>query len=80
MYSLRYNEQAAREAALDDGRIEGRTEGRAEGRAEERTEGIKTLIATIKDISASQPQAIEQLMKRYSLTHEQAQEAVQANW
>lgn len=68
MYSLRYNEQAAREAALED------------GRAEERTEGIKTLIATIKDISASQPQAIEQLMKRYSLTHEQASAAVQANW
>ena len=68
MYSLRYNEQAAREAALDDGRIE------------ERTEAIKNLIATIKDISASQPQAVEQLMKRYSLTHTQAQEAVQANW
>lgn len=26
MYSLRYNEQAAREAALDDGRIEGFTQ------------------------------------------------------
>ena len=68
MYSLRYNEQAAREAALD------------EGRAEERNEGIKTLIATIKDLSANQSQAIEQLMKRYSLTHEQASAAVHANW
>lgn len=72
MYSLRYNEQAAREAALDDGRIE--------GRAEERNEGIKTLIATVKDLSANQSQAIEQLMKRYSLTHEQASAAVHANW
>ena len=76
MYSLRYNAQAAREAALDDGRIE----GRIEGRNEERSEGIKSLIATIKDISASQPQAVEQLMKRYSLTREQAAAAVQANW
>ena len=72
MYSLRYDAQAAREAALDDGRIEGRNE--------ERSEGIKSLIATIKDISANQSQAIDQLMKRYSLTRDQASAAVQANW
>ena len=76
MYSLRYDAQAAREAALDDGRIE----GRIEGRNEERSEGIKSLIATIKDISANQSQAIDQLMKRYSLTRDQASAAVQANW
>ena len=72
MYSLRYNAQAAREAALDDGRIEGRNE--------ERSEGIKSLVATIKEISANQSQAVEQLMKRYSLTYEQASAAVQSNW
>lgn len=72
MYSLRYNAQAAREAALDDGRIEGRNE--------ERSEGIKSLIATIKDLSANQSQAIDQLMKRYSLTRDEASAAVQANW
>lgn len=51
-----------------------------EGRNEERTDGIKNLIATIKEISNSQPQAVEQLMKRYSLTQAEAQAAVQANW
>ena len=72
MYSLRYNEQAAREAALDDGRIEGEAKGLQDG--------IKAVIATAKDFSATKTQAIEQLMKRYSLTHEQAAAAVQANW
>ena len=68
MYSLRYNAQAAREAALDDGRIEGIQSG------------IKAVIATVKDFSANQSQAIEQLIKRFNLTHDQATAAVQANW
>ena len=59
---------------------EGYAEGYAEGRAEERKDGILALIAAAKDFSASPTQAAEQLMKRYSLTKEEAQTAVQANW
>ena len=55
-------------------------EGRAEGEAKERAEGIKNLVATVKELSADQTQAIEQVMKRYSLPKDKAQAAVQANW
>ena len=63
-----------------EGRAEGRVEGRAEGQKEERTAGIKNLIATLKDFSASPAQAVEQLVKRYALTESEAKAAVQANW
>ena len=72
MYSLHWNEQASREAAMEDGRMEGRNE--------ERRSAILTLIQTLKDLSISQPQVVEQLMKRYSLTRQDALAAVQANW
>ena len=57
MHSLRYDAQAAREAALDDGRIEGRIEG---------------AIAMAKEFSVSKSQVVEQLMKKFSLTRDQA--------
>ena len=55
-------------------------EGRAEGRAEGRKDGILALIAAAKDFSVSPAQVVEQLMKRYSLTKDEAQATVQANW
>ena len=76
MYSFSYDEQAAREAAWDDGRIEGEAIGEARGE----TKGIKAAIAMAKDFSISQSQVIEQLMRRFDLTHDQAAAAVQANW
>lgn len=54
--------------------------GKKAGRAEERQDGILALIATIKDISASPTQAVEQLIKRYALRKNEALAAVQANW
>ena len=66
--------------AKKEGRALGRAEGRAEGLAEERKTGILALIAAAKDFSASPAQAVEQLMKRYSLTEAEAHTAVQANW
>ena len=60
--------------------IEEREEAKAEGRAEERNDAILSLIAAFKDLSASPAQAVEQLIKRYSLTKEEAQAAVQSNW
>ena len=76
MYSSSRMERAAREAAMEDGRIE----GRIEGQTEERKVGIKALIASAKKFSASPAQTIEQLMEQYSLTKDEAQAAVQANW
>ena len=49
-------------------------------RDEERKVGIKALIASAKKFSASPAQTIEQLMEQYSLTKDEAQAAVQANW
>ena len=65
---------------LNEEREDGRAEGRREGEAKGRIDGIKNLIAAIKDLSSSQAQAVEQLMKRYALTQAEAQAAVQANW
>ena len=59
---------------------EEREEAEAKGRAEERKVGIKALIASAKKFSASPAQTIEQLMEQYSLTKDEAQAAVQANW
>ena len=42
--------------------------------------GIKAAIAMAKSLSIGQPQVIEQLMKSFNLSHEQALEAVQAHW
>ena len=61
-------------------REEAKAEGEAKGTAEEHKDGITALIAAAKDFAASPSQAAEQLMKRYSLTREEAQAAVQANW
>ena len=84
MYSLRYDAQAAREAAWDDGRIEGEAigeaKGEARGEARGKAKGIKAATAMAKDFSISQSQVIEQLMRRFDLTHDQATAAVQANW
>ena len=54
--------------------------GKREGHKEERKDGIQSLIATVKELSATPTQAVEQLMKRYSLTEAEAHAAVQANW
>ena len=49
-------------------------------RDEERKVGIKALIASAKKFSASPAQTMEQLMEQYSLTKDEAQAAVHANW
>ncbi len=55
-------------------------EERAEAEARGEAKGIKAAIAMAKDFSIGQSQVIEQLMKRFDLTHDQALAAVQANW
>lgn len=54
--------------------------GKAEGRAEGLNEGILSLIASFKELSIGQQQTVEQLMKRFSLTHDEALATVQSNW
>lgn len=49
-------------------------------RDEERKAGIKNLIVTLKNFSVSPAQVAEELIKCYSLTKDEAQAAVQANW
>ena len=51
-----------------------------EGLEEERENGIRALITSMKDLAISQSKTAEQLMKRYTLTHEEAMKAIQANW
>ena len=65
---------------IDEERDEAREEGRKEGLKEERHSGIRALIATMKELSVSQTQAVEQVMRRYSLSREDAVAAVQTNW
>jgi len=64
MYNMNRIERAVKEDAIEDGLIE------------ERSDSIQSLIATVKNLSASPAQAVDQLIKRYSLT----EAAVQANW
>ena len=54
--------------------------GHAECRAAERKDGIKALISSAKAFAATPAQTVEQLMKNYALTKDEAQAAVQANW
>ena len=80
MLSYEWNETEAHNAWKEEGREEGREEGLEEGLEEERENGIRALITSMKDLAISQSKTAEQLMKRYTLTHEEAMKAIQANW
>lgn len=56
------------------------TEERNAAKTEERRLGIKSLISTAKALAGTPAQAVEQLMKNYPLTEDEAKSAVQANW
>ena len=77
-YQMKIDEE--REEAREQGRMEGEAKGRMEGEAKGRMEGILAMIATLKDISFTQSQVAEQLMKRFSLSETEALATVQANW
>ena len=63
-----------------EGRAEGRVEGHAEGRAEAAQEGMQNVIATVRDLNLDKDVAVQQLIKRYSLTQNDAVEFVNNNW
>ena len=58
----------------------GREEGRAEGRAEAVHEGMQNVVATVRDLNLDKDVAVLQLIKRYSLSQDDALEFVNSNW
>lgn len=80
MLTYEWNETEAHNAWKEEGREEGLEKGRDDGLEEGCENGIRALISSMKDLAISQSKTAEQLMKRYTLTHEEAMEAIQANW
>ena len=58
----------------------GREEGRAEGRAEAVHEGMQNVVATVRDLNLDKDVAVQQLIKRYPLSQNDAVEFVNSNW
>ena len=55
-------------------------DSRKEGREEEREEGIKKLIHTIRDLGISKLTACEQLIQKYALNENEANEKIEMYW
>ncbi len=55
-------------------------DSRKEGREEEREEGIKKLIHIIRDLGISKPTACEQLIQKYALNENEANEKIEMYW
>ena len=66
--------------AIDKGRIEGRIEGRNEGRIEGRAEGIQAMIESCHELGVSVEAVKEQLMKKFSMTEQEAQQKLELYW
>lgn len=60
-------------------RADSREEGRQEGRQEERTAGMANLITSLRELNILDEQIIEQLVKRYELTVEEAKKQINMN-
>ncbi|WP_073092022.1 hypothetical protein [Selenomonas ruminantium] len=65
---------------VTDARNEGIDVGRSQGRDEATHEGMRNVIATVKDLNLGKEVAMQQLAKRYSLSQEAALEFVDHNW
>ena len=65
---------------VTDARNEGIDVGRSQGRDEATHEGMRNVIATVKDLNLGKEVAMQQLAKRYSLSQETALEFVDHNW
>lgn len=66
--------------ALQEWAEEERTEGRAEGIAEAREVGIRILIENCKELGASEKVAVRQVMKKYEVEEEAAEDYVKQHW
>lgn len=56
------------------------TDARNEGVNEATNEGMRNVIATVKDLNLGKEVAVQQLAKRYSLSQEIAVDFVNHNW
>ena len=63
-----------------EGRNEGRIEGRNEGRIEGRAEGIQAMIESCHELGVSAEAVKEQLMKKFSMTEQEAQQKMDLYW
>ncbi|MCM1050300.1 MAG: hypothetical protein NC433_17970, partial [Clostridiales bacterium] len=70
--------------AFEDMRLEGYeagiTAGRMEGIATEMASGIEKLVKTVRDIGASKMVACSQLIQKYSLNENEANEKIELYW
>ena len=63
-----------------EGRIEGRAEGRIEGRAEGRAEGIQAMVESCQELGVSAEAVKMQLVKKFSMTEQEAQQKLELYW
>ena len=66
--------------AIDDMVTDARNEGRSQGRDEATNEGMRNVIATVRDLNMGKEVAIQQLEKRYTLSQAAATSFVDSNW
>ena len=65
---------------VKDARQEGHAEGHAEGRAEGREEGIYAVISALKGYSIDRKSIVHELVKRFGLSAQEAEERVDQYW
>ena len=65
---------------ITDARNEGITQGISQGRNEATNEGMKNIIATVRDLNLGKDVAIQQLAKRYPVSQDEAVLFVNNNW
>ena len=63
-----------------EGRAEGKAEGRIEGRAEGRAEGIQAMVESCQELGVSAEAVKMQLVKKFSMTEQEAQQKLELYW
>ncbi len=72
MNILEYGEQYGIQKGLEQGLSQGREQGLEQG--------ICSLIQSFNDVGLDKDRTVSQLMEKYSLTREQAEEKIQLYW
>ena len=63
-----------------EGKAEGRIEGRVEGRIEGRAEGIQAMVESCQELGVSAEAVKMQLVKKFSMTEQEAQQKLELYW
>lgn len=85
MLGMTITQREAEELIREEGRVEGREEGKAEGRVEGRAEGkaegkAEGIVQTFKELGQSIDKAIDNLIKKLSLSHDEAEKLAKQYW